>query len=383
MKRLKHFNLILIAAMAMISSVVWGQEKYYQLDNLKEINTTPTKEMKRIGTCWSNAGAAFLEAEWIRTGKKPVELSVLDFVHNLYMTKASVYLNSNDKLRIDPMGMAYDVTTLVNEYGMVPESAYMYPPEEMASREKQGEMDAILRGTLNMIKQKGESFTERWQNMYNTSLLRYMGESKIEFSYNGSTFTPETFATASGLSMEDYIMLTADPSTEPNIKIKPGLKQNWAGYDFYNIPFESLGDAIKNNIDEGYTVIWYGHIENSQILTGEDMAIVPAGEMPGSEEAAEGEENEEPEYKPLEEQSITADMRSEVYEDALNRDQDYLLIYGLKTDQDGNEYFSGKYVCKAGNKTLNLSVPFVELNTVYLMVNKNGLPNDIKGKFGL
>lgn len=383
MKRLKHLHLALLVTLIFASATIIGQERYYQLTRVKEVKTTKTKDQKRVGACWSNAGTAFLEAEWIRTGKQPVDISSMDFTHNVYLKKADVHLNSDDKLRVDPMGMAYDVIMLVDEYGMVPESAYMYPTEDMTSREKQGEMDAILRGTLNMIKQKGEGFSERWQNVYNTSLLRYMGESMIEFSFNEATYTPETFATASGLSMEDYMLLTSDPQFSMYGKVKPGLKQNWAGHEFYNVPFENFTDALKTNIEQGYTVVWYGVIDGSQVFDDEKVAIVPVGDLPGEDEVGKEEETVEPEYKPLAEKSISSEMRAKVYETGLAKELDYLLIYGMKTDQEGNAYYTAKYVCSAGDKMLNLSRAFIELNTVFLMMNKNGLSADMKTKLGI
>lgn len=382
MKRLKHLHLALIAAIIFASATTTGQERYYLLTGVKEVKTASTKDQKRVGACWSNAGAAFLEAEWIRTGKQPIDISTMDFTHNVYLKKADMFLNSDGKLRVDPMGMAYDVIMLVDEYGMVPESAYMYPAEDMTTREKQGEMDAILRGTLNMIQQKGEGFTERWQNVYNTSLLRYMGESMIEFSFNEATYTPETFATASGLSMDDYILVTSDQDDEMFAKVKPGLRQNWAGHQFYNIPFEDFTDALKSNIEQGYSVVWYGVINQSQVFDDEKMAVVPVGDLPGQEQGDE-EETTEPEYKPLTEKNITPELRTEVYEAALEKEQDYLLVYGMKTDQEGNTYYAAKYVCKAGDKKLNLSKSFIDLNTVFLMMNKNGLSSDMKSKLGI
>lgn len=383
MKSLKHLNLLMIVALIISAASTRGQEKYYQLTEVKQVKTAKTKDQKRVGACWSNAGAAFLEAEWIRTGKAPIDISVMDFAHNVYLKKADVFLNSDDKLRVDPMGMAYDVIMLVDEYGMVPESAYMYPSGDMTTREKQGEMDAILRGTLNMIKQKGEGFSERWQNVYNTSLLRYMGESKIEFSYNEATYTPKTFVTASGLSMDDYILLTSDQDAQFNAKMKPGLRQNWAGHEFYNVPFASFNDVIQSNIENGYTVVWNGTVAEDQVFEDENMAIVPVGDLPGDEEPEEGEEPAEPEYKPLAEKSISSELRESVYDAGLEKEQDYLLIYGMKTDQDGNNYYTAKFVCKAGDKFLNLSESFVELNTVFLMMNKNGLSAAMKANLGL
>lgn len=379
MKRSNHLNFLLIAVLLMGSAMVRGQEKYYQLTKVNEIETSDSKALKRVGSCWSNAGASFLEAELIRLGKQPVDMSEMHFVHSAYVKKAYVYLNENELINVDPSGTAYDVITLAGEYGIVPESEFMYAQEDMNTPKKQGEMDAILRGTLNMISQKGEGFSERWQNIYSTSLLRYMGESKIEFSVNNKSYTPKSFSESLGLPYDDYAVLSAIPNSEVNSKVDPGMKQNWAGTEFYNLSQQDIAGAIQGSIENGFTVVWYGLINNSNIFAAENMAIVPAGDMP-AEKPEEETEGEEIEYKPIAEKTITPEMRAGIIPKVLQRDQEFLLIYGMKTDQEDNIYFTAKYVCKSGNQTLDLSIPFVELNTIYMMVNKNGLPSELKGK---
>lgn len=381
MKKIKYLSLALLIALIFNSSFGFSQDKYYELTSAKEIKTTSTENQKRVGTCWSNAGVALLEAEMLRLGKDPVDLSTQQFVYSAYNKKADVTLNGNTKLKVDPSGIAYDVITLAKEYGMIPESEFMYPESEMTSAQKQGEMDAVLRGTLNMIQQKGEGFSERWQNVYSTSLLRYMGEPKIEFTHNGVSYNANTFAGAAGLNFDDYILMTWMPQSDMHTEVDPELRQNWANNPFYNVQGSDMVEAIKGCVDGGYTVVWYGPISDSQVFGDENMALVPAGDFPGQSEAEEQEA--EPEYKPFAEKQITPDMHTELMKLTAQKDQDYLLIYGMSADQEGNTYFTAKYVCESGDKTLNLSVPFVELNTVYLMMNKNGLPSALKDNLDL
>jgi hypothetical protein len=239
-------------------------------------------------------------------------------------------------------------------------------------------MDAILRGTLNTISQQEEGFSERWQNIYSTSLLRYLGEGKIEFTVNNQSYTPISFSESLGLPFKDYAVLSAIPKSEVNKKVDPGMRQNWAGNEFYNLGQRDIAAVIQSSIENGYTVVWYGPINTTNIFAAENMAIVPDGDMPV--EKPEETEGEEIEYKPIAEKTITPEMRAGVIPKVLQRDQDFMLIYGIKTDQEDNTYFTAKYVCKSGNQTLELSVPFVELNTIYMMVNKNGLPSDLQEK---
>lgn len=380
MKKAMYLNLVIIIALVFNSAIGQAQEKYYELSTVKELKTNPSKELKRVGTCWSNAGASFLEAEMLRLGKQPVDLSPLHFVYSAYLEKADIFLGGNQTLKVDPSGTAFDVVKLTGEYGMVPEADFMYAEQDMLTITKQGEMDAILRGTLNMIQQRGEGFSERWQNVYNTSLLRYMGEPKIEFTNNGTSYNAKSFAASAGLNMDDYLLLTWNPQSDLNTKVKPGMRQNWAESDFYNVSGQDLAGAIENSIGQGFTVVWYGHIDANQIFSDENMAIVPAEEFPGNKE---DEDVSEPDYKPFAELDITTEMHEGMLKKVGQKDQDYLLIYGMTTDQEDNTYFTAKYVCQSGDKTLNLSKAFVELNTIFLMVNENGLTSAMKGNLGL
>jgi len=382
MKILKLLNYLIIAMFLIGSSTTMAQESFYELQSAAKVKTNDTRDQIRVGTCWSNAGAAFLEAEWLKTGKAPVDISVMNAVHDAYMEKASVFFESNDQFKVDPSGIAFDFISLTKKYGMAPENAYMYPESEMMnSREKEGEMDAVLRGTVNMVKQRGEEFTERWQNIYSTSLLRYMGETKINFDYNKIEYTPMTFAEYSGLSMDDYVLIGSDSKSKLNTVFDIDFKENWGKHQFYNVSLDYLTKIIQNGVENDYSVLWYGVVDDKNIFKAEDMALVPAGDMPGVKTDEEG--SDETEYKPIAEKSITPEMRSSNIAKNISSEQDYLLIYGVNTDQDGKTYFEAKYVCSAGNKVLNLSVPYTQLNTIYLMMNKNGLPGTVKSSLGL
>ncbi|MCF8364905.1 MAG: hypothetical protein K9H16_03935 [Bacteroidales bacterium] len=382
MKILKLLNYLMLIVVFLSPAFTSAQNHFYTLKPVKNVETNSTKDQLRVGTCWSNAGAAFLEAEMLRTGKPAVDISIMDFVHNIYLKKASVFFSSDEMLRVDPSGIAFDVFSLAREYGMAPESAYMYPEKEMmGSREKEGEMDAILRGTLTMVKQRGEGFTEKWENVYNTSLLRYMGETKIEFDYKDKKYTPQTFAEYSGLSMENYVLLTSDAKSPMNKPIEMDFKENWAKHQFYNVSLDDLTSVITKSIEGGYSVLWYGIVQDGNIYETENMALVPAGDMPGVK--SQGENQAETEYKPVPEMKITDEMRSQLIGKNISSEQDYLLIYGISNDQDGASYFVAKYVCKSGDKVLNLSLPFTKLNTIYLMVNKDSMPGNVKSSLGL
>ena len=306
----------------------------------------------------------------------------MDFVHNAYLKKAGLNIKSEGKIKVSENGLAYDVVDLTREYGFAPESAYMYPYEKMDDKTT-GEMDAILRGTLRMAQEHENSqFAEQWENTYNTALMRYIGETKMNFEYNGDKYTPLSFAQYSGLLMDNYILITSDSESKMNKAIDLKFKDNWDHHQFYNIPIDDMLNTVKNAVMNGYSVLWYGDLNEEYIFSDENMAIVPVGKMPVTEEDEKKPEGNE-EMKPVVEKEITVEMRKEVFAEILNKEQKYLLIYGINKDQDGKDYFEAKCVCKSGEFVMNFSLPFVKLNTIFLMLNKNGVPVSVKDNLDL
>jgi len=377
---MKRSNWIIFFVAIFLSTAIFelqAQELFYNLSTVRKIETTNSKELKREATCWSNAGSVFLESELLRIGKDRLILSELSFVHSMYMKKADLYFKSDGNLRLDPAGTAYDVIVLAKEYGIVPDGEYYQPDADLTdSRHKEGEMNAIMRGTLNMAKQQdaGE-FSEQWRNMYTTSLLRYLGEPKQSFNVDGKKHTPISLLETSGLNMDDYILITSKPGEKPNSIIKLQFDQNWADHSFFNVSQNDLPRIIDSSIDGGYTVLWYGAINPDNVFDKEKMAIIPKTTLPGAVKTTEVPEIV---FEPIPEMEITDQMRTEAFGKSIKSEQDFLLIYGLKKDQNDKIYFTSQNVCSSENELLNLSQPFITLNTIYLLVNKNALPEDLK-----
>lgn len=361
---------------------IFAQDAYYKLEPVAALKAPDAKELRMNAACWSNAGTLFLESELQRLGIADVVLSELAFVHSAYMEKAKIYLKSENDFRVDPSGLSFDVISLAADYGMVPDSEYLFPDDEMlGSREKEGEMNAIVRGTLRMVKQnEGGQFTERWQNMYSTSLLRYIGEPKRSFTFQQQMFTPQSFLENLGLNLEDYVLVAAHPGHNSYQKIKLDTEDNWSGHVAYNVSVDDLSEIISGAISGNYHVLWYGAVNDGHIFAEENMAIVPEGNMPGH---SPDEVADSIIYQPLSEKLISNELRLESYNKHLATEQTYLLLYGIESDQNGAPYFTGKYACSPGKKSLHLSRPFVDLNTVFLMVNKNSIPAEIRKQMKL
>jgi bleomycin hydrolase len=243
-----------------------------------------------------------------------------------------------------------------------------------------GEMDAIIRATLHMVMEKeGGNFTENWKNTFNASLYRYLGETRINFNYEGKDYTPKSFAAQSGLKASDFVTLTSDDKSAMDTKITLTAKNNWNKSQAYNVNPDILVSVIQSAVNNGYCTIWYGSLPDEMIYNAEKVAIVPDGKIA---DLTQGDETDENSFNPLPEKTITNTERQAVLETSAKTEQNYLLISGISKDNNGTEYLIAKNVCEAGNQTLHLSSAFLKLNTGFIVVNKKGLPAGLNSKLG-
>jgi len=323
-----------------------------------------------------------IEAEMLRSGKESVDLSEMDFIHNAYLLKAQAYLDSKGKVNVDEKCLPQDVFKLMDTYGMAPESAYMQSNLDPMAKES-GEMDAIIRGSLRRaIDQSEEGSSERYQNFVDAALSKHIGDTKMNFTYDGKSYTPKSFAEQAGVNSSDYVMLTSDSRQEMHKPFVLEMKNNWDKDEFYNVPPNELFKAMKGAIDNGYVVGWYGFVNNETVFADEKVAIVPAGKMPGTKKDDSDKEVQQT-NQPLPEKIISEKERQENFEVLVNGSYNYMTLLGTSMDKEGNDYIIGKDACTAGDKELNMSKQYVKLNTVYLLVNKNGLEKNLRDKLGL
>lgn len=383
MKRMKL--LVLMFSMLFVfgsAKVLFAQGQFYELKVKKTVETTPSKDIQRINACWSNVGAALIEAEMIRAGKDAVDLAEMDFIHNAYLLKTQAYLDTKGEVTVNEKCIPYDVFKLKDTYGMAPESAYIKSNLDPMAKES-GEMDAIIRGSLRRaIDEQDGEMIERYKNYVDVALTTHIGDTKLNFEYNGKDYTPETFAGDAAIFSSDYVMLTSDTREEMHKPFVLELKQNWGKDKFYNVHANELFKAMKEAIENGYAVGWYGFLDSEMIFADESVAIVAMGKMPGElkdngKEAAQSTD-------PLPEKSISEGDRQKNFEVlTASGSYDFMTLYGISVDKQGGEYVVGKDACSAGDQTTNMSKAFMKLNTVYILLNKNGLPKELQNKLGL
>lgn len=403
MKDMKRLALMLVSVL-IVASTAWGQsdttkiEKGYQFTTVKDLPYTPVKDQNRSGTCWAFSTIAFLESEMLREGKPVTDLSEMYIVWHTYYQKAIKYVRMHGNINFAAGGAFHDVTSMIKQYGIVPESAYdglNYGEEKHVHTE----FDKMLLDQVKAVVENGnKKLSTAWIESIKGTLNSYLGDLPESFKYDGKTYTPETFATNYvGLNMDDYVELTSFTHHPFYSKFIIEIPDNWMWGEVYNLPLDELMSVIDNSIESGYTVAWGADVSEKGFSTSrQGVAVVPEvdKEDMSNAEIAKWEKMSDKEKdaalyklnKPGKEKEITQVMRQVGFDNYQTTDDHGMLIVGTAKDQDGHDYYKVKNSWGDYNKYdgfFYASKPYVEYKTISIMVNKNAIPKDIREKLGL
>lgn len=382
---LKLFLLVLLVPALAVGQGKKKSEKkeQYEFKMIKEIPTTPVKDQGKTGTCWSFATTSFVETELMRMGKGEHILSPMWNVRQTYLPKAINYVRYDGLTNFGMGGQAHDVMNVIKEYGIVPQEIYtgLHINEDGFNN---GELDNVLKAVVDAVN-KGRKLTPRWREVVDAVLNIYLGEPVKEFSYQGKTYTPKSFAESLGFNPDDYVEITSYTHHPFYTKFDLEVPDNWSKDKYYNVPVDDLMKIIDNALENGYSVAWDGDVSEKDFNKKKGYAIVP---MKEEDEPGADKENEEKdkELKPVEEKVVTQEMRQETFDNHTTTDDHLMHLTGIAEDQTGAKFYYTKNSWGTKDKKYDgywyMSVPYVRLKTIAIMVHKNAVPVDIKTKLG-
>lgn len=372
------------------------ENKGYEFTITNSIPVTSVKNQYRSGTCWSFASVSFLEAELLRRDKGEYDLSEMFMVRNSYAHKADKYVRMHGKTNFGGGGLTHDVFWVLDNYGLVPEEAY----NGLEIGEKghiHGEMDAVLTGYMNeVIKNRNRKLTPVWKDGFNGILDAYLGDSPDEFSYKGSSYTPAGFAEELDINSEDYVMIgsyTHHPFYEDFILEIP---DNWIWGEIYNVPMNDMMQILDNALENGFTVCWDADVSEKGFNWKKGVALVPYEDIQAIDglERARWDELSSQEKNDMiydfstrkREKVISQEMRQESFDNYITTDDHLMHITGRAVDQDGNPFYLVKNSWGTENHIYDgyfySSKAFMQYKTIFFVVHKDAVPDDIAKNLG-
>ena len=334
----------------------------YQFTIETEIDTTDVKSQGSTGTCWCFASTSFIESELMRQGMGRHDLSEMFVVKNVYLDKARNYLRRHGKTNFGEGGLAHDFIQAAGEHGLVPESVYD-GLDEGKTKHDHGEMFAVLNGMLEGLV-KRQRLSDQWPVAFERVTATYLGESPTEFSFDGQTFTPKSFAEHLKFDAKNYVSLTSfnhRPFGEPFVLEIP---DNFSSGLFQNVPIDELVATIDHAIANGFSVAWDGDVSEQGFSRSEGLAVLPAKDrkdyhkFPGAE---------------LE---VDQEMRQATFEERTTTDDHLMHLTGIARDQHGNKYYRIKNSWGDVGKHkgyLYMSEAYVRLKTIAILLHADAI----------
>ncbi len=362
---------------------------------IMELPITSIKDQNRSGTCWDYSALSFFESELLRTKKKEYDLSEVFVANKNYMDRAILKVRMHGDAQFAQGGSAYDVVYVLKNYGICPEEAMTKPGAMVGDTLNNfNEFFHVMTPYVNAVSSsKEKKLTPAWKAGLQGILDAYLGKTPESFTYEGKTYTPQTFAKSLGLNWDDYYNFTSYTHHPFYTEFPLEIQDNWRQGMSWNVTMEELERIIDNALEKGYTVLWGGDVSEDG-FTRDGLAMLVDIEKVQSNEGSDmakwlklssGEKKEKlqklgvnvPELTPSQEK------RQEEYDNWQLTDDHGMHIYGKATDQNGRQYYKvknswGKHGDYDG--IWYMSRNFIIAKAMDIMVNKNAVPKEILNK---
>jgi len=357
----------------------------YKFTVVKTADATAVQNQNQTGTCWSFSSMSFFESELIRMGKgKDFNFSEMFVARKAYPLKADNYVRMHGKANIGEGGGFSDVIHVIRQFGMAPEEAYTGKknPKEMHNHSV---LEATIKGIVGAAvnEQNARIDFEAVHNVVEATCDAYLGKVPEKFNYKGKEYTPKTYADATGINPDDYILLTSFTHHPFYSKFVLEVPDNWNWDQMYNIPLNELQETMQNAVNNGFTFAWAADVSEKGFRFKDGLAIVP--EKPISEMTEE--ERADMVKKPQPQFKVTQENRQLAFDNYETQDDHGMHIVGMVKDQNGTPYYIVKNSWGTEKNECDgyfyASESYVLYKTTNIMVHKKAIPAAIAKKLGI
>ena len=398
-------KLMTIALMAIMTVGAQAEEKDSVKSNkpvfttIKENPITSIKDQNRSGTCWDYSTLSFFESEILKKTGKTYNLCESFVANKTYMDRAIQVVRLHGDCQFAQGGSAEDPLYCLKHYGICPEEAMPFPGSLYGdSLNNFNEFFSVLEPYVEAVsRNKAKKISGQWKVGLQGILDAYLGKCPETFTYEGKTYTPQSFAASLGLDFNDYVSITSYTHHPFYTAFAVEVQDNWRNPLSYNVPIEDLQRIFDYAVEQGYTVAWGGDVsedgftrsglayaidtkKTEQSMQGSDMARWLKLSTQKKRDIIDSLGCTVPEIIP------TQEMRQERFDNWELTDDHGMQIYGIAKDQNGKEYYmvknswgeSGDY-----KGIWYMTKTFIVANTMDFLINKNAIPKDIRKKLGI
>ena len=354
-----------------------------QLTKLVDLESTDVKDQNRSGTCWSFSSLSFLESELIRMGKGRHDLAEMFVVHQVYLLKAQKFVRMHGKNNFGPGGAFHDPLYILKHIGLVPQAAFpglKYGEEEIFH----GELDAVLEAYVKaVVSNPNRRLSTAWLNGLEGILNAYLGEAPEQFSYQGKSYTPRSFADDMGLKAEQYVDLTSFTHHPFYASFPIEIPDNWSWESAWNLPIDELMQVLDHALENGFTVAWGADVSDKGFMHRDGIAVLPEGDWATKDADARKEAAKEP----LPQQKVSQAMRQEAFDRYETTDDHGMQITGKYKDQNGTVYYKVKNSWGDDSNDCGgyfyATAAYLRLRTINFLVHRDAVPAAILSKLNL
>lgn len=396
---------LIMALLAVFATGAYAQDKKSEdkpnkpvFTVVKENAITNIKDQNRSGTCWAYSTLSFFEAEILKATGKTYDLCESFVTNKTYMDRAIQVVRLHGDCQFAQGGSCYDPLYVIQHYGICPEDAMPFPGSLYGdSLNNFNEFFSVMTPYVQSVaKSSAKKLSGQWKVGLQGILDAYLGKCPEQFTYQGKTYTPKSFASSLGLDWDNYVTFTSYTHHPFWTQFAVEVQDNWRNPLSWNVPIDELSKIIDNAIMNGYTVAWGGDVSEDgftrqglaymydtkkmENMEGSDMARWLKLSADKKKSIVDSLGVNVPELTPTQKQ------RQERFDNWELTDDHGMLIYGIAKDQNGKEYYMVK---NSWGETGDykgiwyMTKNFIVANTMDFMVNKNAVPKNIKKKIGI
>ena len=357
----------------------------YKFTVVKNLDASAVQNQNQTGTCWSFSSLSFFESELMRMGKgKDFNFSEMFIARKAYPLKADNFLRMHGRNNMAEGGGFPDVVNVIRKYGMVPEEAYT-GKKNPKDQHNHAILEATLKGMMKTVANDDVAKVdfEAVHSSIEGVCDSYLGKVPEKFNFKGKEYTPKTYAEATGINPDDYIMLTSFTHHPYYSKFVLEVPDNWNFEQVYNLPLTELKEVMESSINNGFTFAWAADVSEKGFRFKDGLAIVPEKPITDLTDDEKMALSKQP-HKQL---TITPENRQLAFDNYETQDDHGMHIVGMVKDQNNTPYYTVK---NSWGKDRNdcdgyfyASESYVLYKTTSIMLHKKAIPAAIAKKLGI